>query len=355
MLHNSETCPGRTVLVDGQEFLFFSGTSYLGMSSNQEFHKKIFKGFEKYGSNYPMSRISNIRLKIYDEFESWLSAFLNTEDTITLSSGFLAGRLLIEYFQTNGNLLFAPNTHPAIKEINRTTDTSDFKVWVEKSVETINKSKNTEWVIFTDSMSPLYTEVYSFDWLSDINSCKNVTVIIDDSHGLGIIGSKNRGITDLLNNYNNVEYIVMASLGKAFGVPGGVISGTKDTISQLRNTPFFSACSPIIPAYIYAFMTTAELRDIEIKKLISNLNFMKSKFEKYDSFVFDEYFPVFRTHYHSLFDYCFKRGIFISSFSYPTSEDEKFTRIVLNSRHTMDDLTLLSATIDEFFLFLNRT
>ena len=58
--------PGRTVECNGKEYLFFSGTSYLGMNSNKEFSHYLMEGMNSYGTNYSSSRNSNFQLKIYE-------------------------------------------------------------------------------------------------------------------------------------------------------------------------------------------------------------------------------------------------------------------------------------------------
>src|SRR3954453_15264790 len=87
--------PGRTAFVNNEEHLFFSGYSYLGMQYVPEFVALLKEGIDKYGWLFPSSRISNTRLKLYEECEVLLSSVTGTEDTVLVSSGFTAGRMAI--------------------------------------------------------------------------------------------------------------------------------------------------------------------------------------------------------------------------------------------------------------------
>jgi 7-keto-8-aminopelargonate synthetase-like enzyme len=58
-----DATPGRTALIKGKEYLFFSGYSYLGMQQVPEFAALVKEGIDKYGWLFPSSRISNTRLK----------------------------------------------------------------------------------------------------------------------------------------------------------------------------------------------------------------------------------------------------------------------------------------------------
>ncbi len=64
-----KSTPGRTCMIDGKEFLFFSGYSYLGMNHVKKFKDFVKEGIDKYGILFPSSRISNTRLKLYEKFE----------------------------------------------------------------------------------------------------------------------------------------------------------------------------------------------------------------------------------------------------------------------------------------------
>ncbi len=69
--------PGRTAIINNEEYLFFSGYSYLGLGLNKEFTSLVKEGIDKYGVVYPSSRISNTPLDLYTEFEEKLAQVQN--------------------------------------------------------------------------------------------------------------------------------------------------------------------------------------------------------------------------------------------------------------------------------------
>src|SRR5689334_11970032 len=91
--------PGRTAIINNEKYLFFSGYSYLGMQHVPEFIELVNAGIDKYGWMFPSSRISNTRLKLYEECEALLSSITGVEETVLVSSGFTAGRMAIEKFK----------------------------------------------------------------------------------------------------------------------------------------------------------------------------------------------------------------------------------------------------------------
>jgi len=83
--------PGRTAFINGKEYLFFSGYSYLGMCYVPEFLSLVIEGISKYGWLFPSSRVSNTHLALYEECEALLSSIAQSEDTVFVSSGFMGG------------------------------------------------------------------------------------------------------------------------------------------------------------------------------------------------------------------------------------------------------------------------
>src|SRR5437762_1440775 len=103
-MHILDSTPGRTCMINGKEYLFFSGYSYLGMNHVTEFRELVKKGTDKYGVLYPSSRISNTRLAIYEEFENHLSEMTGMEETVSFSSGYLAGETISDLLSSYKNI-----------------------------------------------------------------------------------------------------------------------------------------------------------------------------------------------------------------------------------------------------------
>ena len=107
--------PNRIFYKDGEEFLYFGGTNYLGVTTLPEFQKILLASFQKWGTSYGSSRSANIQLDVYKTAEDLLAKQIGTEAAVTISSGMLAGKLALEQLQHTTDLVFHfPNTHPAL-------------------------------------------------------------------------------------------------------------------------------------------------------------------------------------------------------------------------------------------------
>lgn len=345
----SDNFSGNKINDDGKEYLFFSGTSYLGMNHNQQFTEYIHEGLKKYGNNYGSSRNSNFRLQVYEEAETALAGFTGAPAALTVSSGFMAGQLVISTFLNKGYFFFAPDAHPAVCRTPDDFYAGNFIDWSTSITSLASDSPQKDLLIVCNAIDPLYCNSYHFDWIATLPSNKDITLIIDDSHGLGVTGKNGGGIYSSIRCPEHVKLVVISSLGKAMGIPGGVILSDEDTIAFLRNTAFFSAASPIPPAYLYAYMQSAGLYSIARKKLLTNIKILRQQMGTYENmFSSMPDYPVFYTSQNHLFQFLQEKQIVISSFSYPKADGEIITRIILNSQHSDEDIQTLHKHLQTF-------
>src|SRR5205085_1245001 len=102
-------------------------------------------------------------------------------------------------------------------------------------------------------------------------------------------------------------------------------------VEQLRRSGFFGASSPVVPAYLYAFVGATGLYRQARQQLVANQDRFAQAVEPLSLFDFAIDFPVFYTPIDALAPFLEKQGVLISSFAYPTPTDPCITRIVLSS------------------------
>ena len=347
---HTDQLPGRTLIVGGEEYLYCSGTSYLGISRNEEFRKCLAEGMRQYGTNYSSSRRSNLQLKVYEETESYLANYAGAEAALTMSSGFLAGQTLVQTLQGSGRFVYAPGTHPALwrSPVDAPDAEQEFEEWVDWLLQMVHSMPDQHIVLICNSLDPLQARNYSFSWLTSLSPDKQFTLIVDDSHGFGVTGKDGSGIYAQLPQVPHVRLIVATSFGKAFGIPAGVILGDRQLIAQLRASPYFGGASPAVPAYLYAFNRCGAVFAEARQKLFSNIMYFRERLGQPEMFNFFDHYPVFSTHRKDLCPFLQQQKVLISSFRYPTPAHEPITRVILNSLHTAKDLQRLTQLINGF-------
>ena len=91
-----DSFPGRKIEFQKQSYLYFGGTAYLGLPMHKAFQKILLKNIQQWGTTYGSSRNANIQLSAYDVAETFLAKHICAEAALTVSSGMLAGKLVLE-------------------------------------------------------------------------------------------------------------------------------------------------------------------------------------------------------------------------------------------------------------------
>lgn len=343
--------PSNKILLEGKRYDFYSGTSYLGMNQDEGFKAILIEGMNRYGMSFGSSRNGNLQLDIYDQAEEKMARWVGAENALTVSSGMLAGQVVAQYLKTkNSTFFYAPSSHSAnFHEPNVNLPNVSFEVWAANICQEVSEKNAPHSVIVCNSCDAIKLTPYHFDWTNQLAHNQSITLIIDDSHGLGITGENGSGIFRKIVVNANVRLVVVSSLHKAMGITGGVVFADKDFIDALRHTAFFASCSPIAPAYLYAYMHADEIYEKNLQKLQANIQRFSSQLSDNQSlFNSIENYPVYYSLRDELYDSLFQNGIFIYSFAYPIKTGKPNTRIVLSSWHTSSQIDYLIDKVKEF-------
>lgn len=310
------------------------------MSYVSKFIDLVKEGMDKYGLLYPSSRISNTRLILFTEFEAALTQLIGMDETVSFSSGYLAGQSIIQIFNYK-NCFIAPQTHPAILKQQISPTFQSRKDWEKEIIEFSVKHKSSEIFIVSDAVNVNEGLVYDFNFLKQVDTTVKIICLIDDSHGIGLLGSKGEGIISYLPKAENIEYILSYSLSKAFHLQGGAVSCSKEVANLLRMHPNYAGSTALSPALAYAFLHASELYAQQRKKLFTNIEILKHLTVSLP-FIQHHQLPIFNCSINNVQTKAQKQQIILSSFSYPDPNGTLINRIVINALHTDEDLQKLT-------------
>ncbi|UWY30412.1 aminotransferase class I/II-fold pyridoxal phosphate-dependent enzyme [Flavobacterium sp. TR2] len=327
-----EKFPDRIIEIDQKEYLYFGGTAYLGLPTNKKFQELVVQNILNWGTTYGSSRTANIQLSAYDAGETFLASHIGSKSAVTVSSGMLAGKLVIDLLKTQTDCFFHLNdTHNAIQTKN------SLPIFVDGNVNgRLLDSKFEKITILTDGVPSFETNPADLSFLEKISKNKEITLVIDESHSLGIVGQNGCGI------YSSVSFplkrkIMVSSLGKAFGLTGGVIASDSDFINQIKEWETFTSAAGMNPAFVQTLSDAKEIYRIQHQKLLDNLNYIDSILVKNGNVKFDKSYPLIYLLSNELVEKLREEKIIIASFRY-TKDTEPLNRIVITANHLKEDL-----------------
>lgn len=331
----------RTIIAEGKEYLFFSGTAYLGISVSSEFSAYLKEGIAIYGTSHGLSRINNVRLRIFEEFEIYFAHHVGAERAVVYSSGFLAGHAVVSLLESKADAVFvAPNTHPAVLSSSIQNQISTTQDWKEAFKSFASKEEGKQILLIANAVDALKPEILDFSWIKELPKNNKYTLLIDDSHAFGTVGE------DVFGTYKKwkdlpVDLVISGSLGKGLGLPAGIVLGNNKLIQELTDQSIYRGASPPPPAYLWAFLKSQDLYRKLKEKLKDNIQFFKKMSQNLDLHTTEEDFPVFRFDDTNLLQKLQEHHIIVSSFPYPTPNDPPVHRLVISAWHEKEDLLAL--------------
>lgn len=338
-----EQKPGRSTIIKGKEYLFFSGYSYLGLGCNEAFLNLIHDGINQYGVVYPSSRISNTPLKLYSEFEHELAQLTNTDACAVFSSGFLSARTATQVVADEMNVYYHYPAHPASSHHHHAIRIENR--W-DEFLDERRKANEFRFGLLADSINPTPGHFTDVSFLQYLPLEFQIVLVVDDSHGIGWLGTKGEGIVSRLQLPANVELLLNFSLSKAFHLNAGAVCGSAYWIKKAKEHVNFTTSTPPMPALAHAFINGASIFQYQRAQLHENIQYLQNLISN-STFASNEGTPVFVVLKESVAPYLLQNNIIISSFGYPRPENNAVNRVVVNALHLKSDLEKLVQLIEQ--------
>jgi 7-keto-8-aminopelargonate synthetase-like enzyme len=335
--------PDRIIEVKGESYLYFGGTAYLGMSANPLFQELIIKNILRWGSAYGSSRNANIKLTAYEKAEEFLANYISAAATVTASSGMLAAKLVLEELNPHTDVFFHfPNTHTALKS------PYSLPFFIESGLNPrLLDNANERITILTDAVPSFHIKAIDLAVIDLISNNKEITLVIDESHSLGVLGSNGCGIFSTIQYKKIKRKIMVASLGKAMGITGGVIASDQFFINQIMKNASFISSAGMSPAFAEALGEGEALYESQHLKLKNNLKYIDSLLVKKESFVFNPDYPIIYPAIPGINEVLTANKIVVTNFKYPAGNKE-LNRIIFTANHTEADLNKIIRILNQY-------
>ena len=325
----------------------FSGTDYLGLSVHPEFLQRIREGQSLYGSHYGGSRWSNTCPDVYEQGEEWLCNRFGCEAAAFVSSGSLAASFLLEISQSFDAVYFlSGNTHPA----NLLSPDTSVAIDHTDEIDCLPVNDGLKRALAANAINPTTLEQLDPTRLMELAALHPFTFMIDDSHGIGVTGKDGRGFSSVFRDVLptcSADLLVVASLGKGYSLPAGVLMGPSNLIERIKNLPRWGGASPPPPAAVHALIHSEELVHRQQIVLRERIDCFLDEWDDPESLGSIRDFPVFTLPGTGYFASLKDKGFIISSFAYPDRNGKVTERVVLNSTKKEEDIKELARWIQK--------
>jgi glycine C-acetyltransferase len=359
-----ESGQGSNIKVQGgRKVLNLCANNYLGLANHPEVIKAAKDSYDRWGYGLASVRFICGTQEIHKQLEGKISEFLGTEDTILYCSCFDANTGLFETLLAAEDAVISDRLNHAsvidgirlCKAQRLVFENSDMKELEER----LQQAKSARFrLISTDGVFSMDGKIARLDEICELADKYNAMVMVDDSHGVGVLGRRGRGSPEHHSVMDRVD-IITGTLGKALGgASGGYTSGRKEIIELLRqrSRPYLFS-NTLAPAIVAASLKVLDILSASTAlrdRLMDNTRYFREQIGKIGLNVIPGEHPIVPIMLgdaalaQQMADKLLEKGVYVIGFSYPVvPKDAARIRIQISAAHTREDLDFAIEKIGE--------
>ena len=240
-------------LSDGRDVICLCSGDYLGLAADPVVVAAAGEALSAYGAGTASVRSSAGLFTPQVELEADLADFLESEAAVAYTSAWNANRALLEMLCDERTWILSDElNNPSIIDGVRLTRAGGKAVYLHADIASVEGALNrvptgARCLIITDGVFGAEGDLAPLPDLVEIADARGAILIVDDSHGLGVLGLEGRGTAEYFGLDGMIE-IVTGSLGKALGgAAGGFVAGSRalcELLAQRSRSQLFSTGMP---------------------------------------------------------------------------------------------------------------
>jgi 8-amino-7-oxononanoate synthase len=271
------------VMMGGREMVMLGSNNYLGLTSHPKIKERAIEAIRKYGAGCAGSRLLNGTLDIHVELEERLAAFMKKPACVTFSTGFMVNLGVLSSLAGKGDAIYLDRQdHACIYDGARLAVGAEVKKFKHNDPEdlrrllALNGDRNGR-ILVVDGVFSMEGDIAPVPEYTRICDDYDVAFMVDDAHGVGVLGKHGRGTAEHFGLEDKVD-LIMGTFSKSLATVGGFVVGEPDVIKFIKHRAralMFTAAPP--PACVAAVLAALDIIESEPERrehLWDNTRFM---------------------------------------------------------------------------------
>ncbi len=281
IIHESEQAT--RLFINGQSYLNFCSNDYLGLASHPHLKTNLQQAVERYGVGSGASHLTVGHSLAHEILEREFAKFMGTERALLFSTGYMANIGVISALLGRKDAIFLDKlSHASLIDAAILSRTKLYRYThndLSHLESMLDQSKATHKLIATDGVFSMDGDIAHLPQLVRLAKHYQAWLMVDDAHGIGVLGQTGRGSLEHFNLTTDDVPIVIGTLGKAFGVFGAFVAGSElliETLIQLARSYIYTTALP--PALAETLRTSLEMIRLDNwrrEKLQQRINYFK--------------------------------------------------------------------------------
>jgi 8-amino-7-oxononanoate synthase len=252
------------VQMDGQKLLMFGSNNYLGLTNHPKVKEAAIAAIAKYGTGCAGSRFLNGTLDIHLECEERLARFVHKEAALVYATGFQVNLGVIPTLTARSDFLILDKLDHASIVDGARLSLSRVARYRHNDMQSLEEAlcacpPDRNKLIVVDGVFSMDGDIADLPAIVGLAEAHRGVVMVDDAHGLGVLGPQGRGTVEHFGLSGKVD-LIMGTFSKSLASIGGFIAADAATINYLKHQSrslIFSASIP--PANVAAVMAALDI------------------------------------------------------------------------------------------------
>jgi len=248
------------VVVSGKRVIMAGSNNYLGLTTHPRVKEAAIRAIEKYGSGCAGSRFLNGTLEIHEALEKKLARFFRQEASIVFSTGYQTNLGAISaLLGRNDVAIIDKYDHASIIDGCRLSF-GKVKKYRHNDVEDLERvledCKGYGKLIIVDGVFSMEGDIADLPSIVKLANAYDARVMVDDAHGIGVLGKGGRGTAEHFGVEDQVD-LIMGTYSKSLAAIGGFVAGSADVIDFIKHVGRSMLFSASLPPSLVASVSAA--------------------------------------------------------------------------------------------------
>lgn len=234
---------GPHMIFNNKEMIVWSINDYLGLGGHPHATARAKEVLENFGTAYPMgARLMSGLTHHHKSLELELADFAQKEKALLFNYGYLGIMgVITSLVGPKDTVIIDHDSHACIVDGAKlaTSKRSQFRVFrhndmehLEKILKSANQNRKGGILIVTDGIYGMTGEVAPLKEICALKEKYNARLVVDDAHGVGIMGMHGRGTGEHLGVQDKID-LYFSTFAKCFAGIGGFVAGDKEVIDHI--------------------------------------------------------------------------------------------------------------------------
>lgn len=245
-----ESPQGAEVRVGAQTLLSFCSNDYLGLANDPRVVAAMQQGAQHYGAGAGASHLVSGHSRAHHALEEELADFVGAERALLFSTGYMANLGVVSALTDRHDAIFEDRlNHASLIDAARLARAKVMRyphAGTARLAEMLQQAPRPG-LVTTDAVFSMDGDIAPLAELSELAAKHGARLLVDDAHGLGVLGRHGRGTLEHLGLPLAPPVILMGTLGKALGVFGAFVAGETaliETLIQAARTYIYTTALP---------------------------------------------------------------------------------------------------------------